>query len=214
MKMKKMVAAVLAAVMTMSVAGNALAAEAKASPTKPAIDGYIDSNTQDHKGNTVVSEINKDEANATKAEYTGSEGKTVWFKDARNSNNELVPITSVGNGKKGVFNSKKGRKITKAIFASSKNTVVKKLAFKGSKVKTVSVTGEKVTFSKNAFKGTKQKKITLQIKTKKASSVKLKKGAFNGLTKVTVKGLSKKEYNKLLKAAKKAGIKTSIFKKG
>ncbi|MBO7710845.1 MAG: hypothetical protein J6S83_10275 [Lachnospiraceae bacterium] len=213
MKIKKMMAAVLAAVMTMSAAGSALAAAQ--SPTEAAVDGFIDYNEQDHTGNLVVSEINQDEATAIKAEYTGGDGKTVWFKDARNSKNETVPITTVGNGKKGLFNSKKGRKITRAIFASSKDTVVKKLAFKGSNVKLVAVSGKKkVTFSKNSFKGTKQKKVTLQFRTKKASSVKLKKGAFNGLTKVTVKGLSKKEYNKFLKAAKKAGIKTSIFKKG
>ena len=214
MKIKKMMAAVLAAVMTMSAAGSALAAAAP-SPTKPSVDGYVDVNAQDHDGNVVTSEINQDEATAFKAESTGEKGgKTVTFDVARNSKNENVPVTTVGSGKKGLFNSKKGRNITKAIFDSTKNTTVKKLAFKGSKVKVVTVKGQKVTFSKDSFKGTKQKKITLQVKTKKASSIKLKKGAFNGLTKVTVKGLSKKEYNKLLKAAKKAGIKTSLFKKG
>lgn len=213
MKIKKMMAAMLAAVMTMSAAGSALAAAQ--SPIKPSVDGYIDVNAQDHDGNVVTSEINQDEATAFKAESTGEKGgKTVTFDVARNSKNENVPITTVGSGKKGLFNSKKGRNITKAIFASTKNTTVKKLAFKGSKIKVVTVKGQKVTFSKDSFKGTKQKKITLQVKTKKASSIKLKKGAFNGLTKVTVKGLSKKEYNKLLKAAKKAGIKTSLFKKG
>ena len=216
MRMKKMVAALLAAVVTLNAAAGALAAEAKPSPLKgdTSQDGYIDLNTKDHSGNEVDSVINKDEGTAFKAyKTTGSDGYNVWFKVARNSLGKEVPITVVGDGKNGVFNSKKGRKITIAWFNSSKPTLVKKLAFKGSKVKIVKIDGD-VTFSKNTFKGTKQKKITLRFRTKKASSLTLKKGAFKGLTKITVKGLSKKEYKKLLKKAKKAGIKASLFKRG
>ena len=181
----------------------------------PSIDGYIDINTQDHSGNTVTSQIKSDEGTVIKAERTsGGSGDPVILKVARNSNNKQVPITAVGDGKKGVFNSKKGRKITTVHFNSNKDIVVKNYAFKGSKVKIIKIDGGTVIFHKYAFKGTKQKKITIRFKTKKASSLKLKKGSLKGITKVTVKGLSKKEYKKLLKAAKKVGIKSSIFKRG
>jgi len=231
MRMKKIVAALMAAAMTLSAAGSISAAGTASSQgeTEPikqtesetqkqteatSVDGYIDLNTMDHTGNQVNSVINKDEGSVFESfKTTGSQGYNVWFKVARNSLGKEVPITVVGNGTKGVFNSKKGRKIKIAWFNSAKPTVVQKLAFKGSKVKIVKISTD-VTFNKNAFKGTKQKKITLRFKTKKASSVKLQKGSFKGLTKVTVKGLSKKEYKKLLKAAKKVGIKASLFKRG
>lgn len=208
MRMKGFVAAVLAAFMTMSAAGSALATSSPAQA--PSVDGYVDNNIQDHTSNTVTSTISGDTGTVIKAVSNGESGSSVEFNVARNSNNEEVPITVVGDGKKGVFNTKKGRKITWVKLNSSKPTVVKKLAFKGSKVKTVRIQTT-VTLNKNAFKGTKQSKITLQFKGKKASALKLKKGSLSGIKKVTVKGLSKKEYNKLLKAAKKAGIKTSIF---
>lgn len=180
----------------------------------PSIDGYIDINSQDHSGNTVTSQIKSDEGTVIKAELTvGRVGNIVYLKKARNSNNKEVPITAVGDGKKGVFNSKKGRKITQVVFSSAKIMDVQKNAFKGSNVKKIVIDSTTVIFHKYAFKGTKQKKITIRFKTKKASSLNLKKGALKGITKVTVKGLSKKEYKKLLKAAKKVGIKSNIFKR-
>ena len=225
MRMKKMMAAVLAAVMMMSTAGSTLAAPSPVTPptpttptattpaATPSVDGYIDNNTKDHTANEVVSVINKDLATVLTATSTGSEGKQLALSVATNSKGESVPITVIGDGKKGVFNSKKGRKVTTVQLSSANAVLVKKLAFKGSKVKTIKINTD-VTLSKNSFKGTKQKKVTLSFKTKKASSLTLKKGALKGLKKVTVKGLSKAEYKKLLKKAKKAGIKTSIFKRG
>ena len=180
----------------------------------PSIDGYIDINSQDHSENTVTSQIKSDEGTVIKAAHTsGSSGHTVYLEKARNSNNKEVPITTVGDGKKGVFNSKKGRKITQVVLSSAKIMDVQKNAFKGSKVKKIVINSTTVIFHKYAFKGTKSKKITILFKTKKASSLNLKKGALKGITKVTVKGLSKKEYKKLLKAAQKVGIKSNIFKR-
>ena len=176
-------------------------------------DGYIDENTIDHTGNMVVSRINNDQGTVLRAEYTGSEGDTLILQKARNSIGEAVPITTIGDGKNGILNSKKGRKITRTKLYSEESMVVEKRAFKGSKVKYIKI-GSNVTIKENAFKGTKQKKITIRFMTKKASSLNMKKGAFDGITKVTVKGLSKNEYNKLLKSAQKAGIKTDIFKRG
>ncbi len=182
-------------------------------PNPVSKDGYIDKNTIDHTGNKVESIINSDQGTVLRAECTGADGKTLWLRTARNSINQEVPITAIGSSKIGFLNSKKGRKITKVILSSDESMVVNKLAFIGSKVKLLAI-ATNVTINKNAFKCTKQKKITIQFRTKKASSLKLKKGAFNGITKVIIKGLSKKEYKKLLKSAKKVKIKTDIFKRG
>lgn len=83
------------------------------------------------------------------------------------------------------------KKTTTIAFAAKSKTTVKKGAFKNAKkLKTITVSGNKVKFEKNAFKGLtkkQQKKIT-----------------------INVKGLSKKAFNKYKKALQKAGFKGTI----
>ncbi|MBU5430279.1 leucine-rich repeat domain-containing protein [Kineothrix sp. MSJ-39] len=83
------------------------------------------------------------------------------------------------------------KKTTTITFAAKSKTTVKKGAFKNAKnLKTITVSGNKVKFEKNAFKGLtkkQQKKIT-----------------------INVKGLSKSAFNKYKKALQKAGFKGTI----
>lgn len=92
---------------------------------------------------------------------------------------------------------------------------IKANAFKATKkVKTVSInTGNrKVTIAKNAFAKSKVSKLKLRG-FKKASNVSFKKGAFKSskIKKVYVsKAMSKKEFNKIKKALRKAGFKGTV----
>lgn len=83
------------------------------------------------------------------------------------------------------------KKTTTITFAVKSKTTVKKGAFKNAKkLKTITVSGNKVKFEKNAFKGLtkkQQQKMT-----------------------INVKGLSKKAFNKYKKALQKAGFKGTI----
>ena len=212
MRVKKTLAAILAAVMTVSAGLSAIAATPSPN-TAPAAAESEDVNTGDHTGNTVTATVKDGKATVTEVTGKGDGAAVVNLKVARNSANEAVDITVIGDGKKGVFDSKAGRKVTTLKVSSKANVTVKKNAFKGSKVKTIKVKSKKVTINKNAFNGTKAKKITLNYQTKKASSLVLKKGALKGVTKVTVKGLNAKQYKKAVKALKAAGF-TGTIKKG
>lgn len=166
-----------------------------------------DMNTQDYKKATVVSAVTSD--SVTVKSITSSKKKaSVTLKFARNGANEKVAITTIGDSKNGVFNTKKGKNVKKLTIKSSKKVVIKKKAFKGSKISTLKISGKRVQINKNAFKGTKATSLTLKIK--KASLLKLKKGSLQGLSSITIKGAGKKEKAKIIKAIKKAGFKGTI----
>lgn len=129
------------------------------------------------------------------------------------------PITSIGDGSKGVFSSKTGKKITKVVVDSTKRVEITKKAFKGSNVKKIQMKNQKTTIRKDAFSGTKKKTVTLELKSaKKASDIKVSKGSFNGLSSdsrivVSKANMSKKEFNKLEKKLRDAGFTGSIVRK-
>lgn len=224
---KKVMAVVLIAAMTMS---SALTVSAASSPTK-GNKSYntatkTDSNKQDHINKTVTSKLGSNTKVPTSATVVSVKSKakgkkitSVVLRSARNKNNKVVAITKVGTGKKGVFNSKSGRRITHVRIASSKKVTVSKIAFKGSKVKKLILEGKTV-ISKNAFNGTKVKnlKITISGSKKKASAFTFKKGAFKGLNKkakviVSKSTMTKKEFKKLQKKLKAAGFAGTIVRK-
>ena len=219
MGIKKSIAAV---VLAASMMLGSLSASAATSPSKPAeATTYVDKNTKDHKNSTVVSNVNKKGTAATVtkayANNTKSGSNGVVISTARNAKGKKVPVTYFGNGKTGVFATKKGNKVTKVNFQSKKTVVIKAQAFAKSKVNTVRVKG-KVSIKKNAFKDTKVKNATIRSYVKKASSVTAAKGAFTGLSKsakviVSKKSMSKAEFKKLSKKLKKAGFKGTIVRK-
>lgn len=224
--MKKVMAIALVLVMTLSLAFAASAAGVS-SPKNPGYDPETeqDSNTKNHHDNTVVCKIVSAKA-ATVVNVTGDSASSkkaskVTLSYARNADNEKVAITKVGDGKKGVFDSKKGRYVLKATVKSTASKVaLSAYAFKGSKVATLTLKGSsKIVIKENAFKGTKYKELTINISgaKRKADSVKVSSGSFTGLSKkakvvVSKSTMTKKEFAKLQKSWKKAGFKGSIVR--
>lgn len=211
---KKLLALMLVVVLGL---GCAFTVSAASSPSggnddqkKEATYPSTDKNSKDHVNKTVTTNVTSPtSATVTKVATNSKKNNTVEFEAARNSAGDKVNITVIGNGKKGVFDSKKGRKVKKAIIKSkASKVIVKAKAFKGSKIKTIKVTSKLVVFNKNAFKGTKQKTVTLRAK--KASSLKFDKGSLKGLKTIKIKGCSKAEKKKIKKALKKAGFKGKI----
>lgn len=208
---KRVLAAILASAMVLSTAVTAFAAGSPANADYNT-ETKADENTQDHTGNEVVTKVTKKAATVVKVTGDGENAEDVVLKIARDKNNKKKAITVIGDGKKGVFDSKAGRKVKTVRVKSSKKVTVKAKAFKGSKVKKLLSTS-KIKFNKNAFKGTKVKALRITVYAKKASRISFVKGSFTGLSnkaKFVVKGMSKTEFKKLKKALKAAGFKGKI----
>jgi hypothetical protein len=214
---KRMIAAFLAGAMVIGSAFSGAAATTSPTSgqqtTKTAKYPYTDKNTRDHEVMQVVSKVtSKSAAKVTAVKPV--KGKTtigIVLKQARNSIGKTVPITSVGDGKKGVF---KSTKIIRARISSKKTVTVNANAFKGSKIKKLFIYS-KVKFKKNAFKGTKVKNPVITITAKKAKYVTAAKGAFTGLNakaKIKVKGMNATQLKALQKKLKKAGFKGKVVK--
>ena len=215
---KTFAAIVLASSMLFATAASA----ATTSPVEPpAPTTYVDKNTAYHNGSTVVSTVNAKGTTATVtkayANNNKSASKTVNLKNAKNAKGKAVPITVVGNGKTGILNTKKGKKVTTLKLSSKKKMTVKANAFKGSKIKKV-IVNTKVSLKKNAFKSTGVKNPTITINVKKASYVTVAKGAFTGLNKkakivVSKKKMTSAQFKILKKKLVKAGFKGTITRK-
>ena len=197
-------------------------------PTVPA--GWYDANTVDHINKTVNSRIypNGEVGAATVFSVDSQAGlksaKNVSFKVARDYYTNLIPVTQIGDGTNGVFDSEVGRVVTEARVQSfpvdGSGVTIAEYAFKGSKVKVLKLKSNKITIKKNAFNGTKTKNPVIYIygSRKKAKAFTFKSGAFKGLNskaKVYVNPytMSKTEFAKLKKALKKAGFKGTITRK-
>ena len=213
---KKFMAAIMVGVLTLSSAFTVSAAGTASETTAPAAQSE-DPNTVDHlEGKTVTSDVDttKQTANvkSVKSSADAKVKNAVVLNNARDSIGNAVPITSVGTGKKtGVF-SKIITRVT--VKSEAKNVTFKAYAFKKSKVKTLKLNNAKTTINKNAFNGTKAKNVKIYVNGKLTA----KKGAFKGLNSkakiiVSKKAYSKKAFNKLKKALKKAGFKGKITRK-
>lgn len=210
---KKFMAAIMVGVLTLSSAFTVSAAGTASPVAAPQSE---DPNTVDHlEGKKVTSDVDttKQTANvkSVKSSADAEVKNAVVLNNARDSVGNAVPITSVGTGKKGVFD----KIITRVTVKSkAKNVTFKAKAFKGSKVKTLKLNNAKTTINKNAFNGTKAKNVKIYVNGKLTA----KKGAFKGLNSkakiiVSKKAYSKKAFNKLKKALKKAGFKGKITRK-
>lgn len=210
-------AAVLVGALTLSSAFTVSAA----GTTSPVAGGTTqDDNVVDHlDGKEVISTVNVSARTAVVKKVTSEKNakvkNAVVFNVARSEDKTQVPITQIGTGKSGVFNSKAGRIVTRVTVKSKADVVtIKANAFKGSKVKTLKLNNKKTVINKNAFNKTKAKSPKIYVNGK----VSAKKGAFKGLSKkakivVSKKAYSKKAFKKLKKALKKAGFKGTISRK-
>ena len=213
---KKVMAMALALAMILSASLVAFAAGSPA--TAPTVD-YVDNNTESHIGKQVDSTFEGSNVTVNTVESTEGE-KNVNFKTATNAEGKKVAITTVGNGKTGIFNSDAGRIIRLVrINSKAKKVTVKAKAFTGSKVSKVRIDSKKVQINKNAFYKTKTKNPTIYIvgSKKKASAFTFKKGAFAGLSSkakiiVNTSTMTKSEFAKFKKAAKAAGFKGTIVR--
>ena len=214
---KRVMAAVMVGVLTL---GSAFTVNAAGSPSPVTGQTTIDPNHVDHlDGKLITSEVNVSARTAIvkKAESSKSAKvkNAVVFNVARTDSGTKVPITQIGTGKSGVFNSKAGRIITRATVKSSADVVtIEAYAFKGSKIKTLKLNNKKTIIKKNAFKKTKKKNPKIYVNGKLTA----KKGAFSGLNSkakiiVSKKAYGKKAFKKLKKALKKAGFKGKISRK-
>ncbi len=209
MRAKRIMAAVLAAAMVM---GSSLSVFAAGSPTAGNSVGYKDNNSQDHNNNVVVATITETGATVEKIESTkAGSGKSVEVEVARNADGSTTDIDVIGDGKNGVFNTKAGQRVkTLAITSAASKVVVKKNAFKGSKIKTIKIKSQKVVLNSKAFNGTKGKTVTLKFVKTKANSLVVKKNALKGVSTIKIKGLNKAQKKALTKKLRKAKFKGTI----
>ena len=138
---------------------------------------------------------------------------------ARDKDNKKHLITQVGNGKIGVFDSKKGRCVKSVTIGSTKKVTVAPNAFKNSSVNILRLKS-KMVFKANAFKGTNNAamKIYVIAPKKTAADFSFASGAFTGLSDkavftVTADAMTAAEFNKLKSKLVKAGFKGKIVRK-
>lgn len=220
---KRMVALVLAIAMVVAAAAPVFAAS---SPENPGWKDNLDWNYQDHNTEgrkthqirLVVSKVGKTQAAVWMAETKNKIKDYVNLRWARNKDDEKVNITHIGDGTKGVFNSKLGKYITKVDITSEAPIVkIRTNAFLGSKVQRLRIAGNKIIIKKDAFKGISNKSPEIQIcgTGRHAKDFTFYEGCFSGLSssaRIRVKktSMSKTEYNKIRKRILNAGFKGII----
>ena len=227
---RRMVTAVLAVMMILTMAIQAFAAGSPVKPPKPddKNPSYVnnhDRNRQDHgkgKGTMVVTKLGKTKG---VVHMVTSDGATVVsISDARDRNNKKQPITHLGGiGDDGVkplqpFNNKTGKSIrqvdiraTAAVFRFSAR------AFGKSNVEVLRVAGNKIQFANNMFVKTNVPDIQIQIcgTNRKASQFTFEKGCFKALNsnaEIVVKStaMTVPQYNLLVKQIRAAGFPGTI----
>lgn len=219
---KRLMAVILTAALVMSFAVPALAAK---SPANPGYDTKtnLDVNTQDHENKTVTSRVSTNSAVVQDC-VTGSSGADrdyVRLTVARTKTNAKKDITHIGNGTKGVFDSKTGRAVkTVKVDSAAKQVKILSNAFKGSNVNNIKLQSKKIVIQKNAFSGTKVKNplIVINGSKKTAASFAFADGAFNGLSSsaricVSSKTMTQAEFLKLRTKLRNAGFTGKIYRK-
>ncbi len=214
---------ILAMMLGLAVVGEAATSPSDVpQPTNPNYDPATGNDTETaSNGVQVVYHINNNGTSTIVSvqQTSGSTSTSINAQGGHDANGNLVPPTQVGDGKHGVLNSKRGRKITTlTINGGDGKVTINANAFKGAKVKKLKVNSAKVKIKKNAFKGAKQRTVKVYMKqVKKASHVSVTRGAFSGLSHksriyVSKKNMSKKEYQKLVRKLRNAGFRGKIIR--
>ena len=148
-----------------------------------------DNNTKDHKDCTVISEMNETGATVilVKADkYAKNVSVDLGYANNPDTD-EKVSITEIGKAENedGIFNIKAGNKVRKVRLTTDADLLtINANAFKSSRVKSIVIKCKQVSFKKDAFNRTRQKKIKLYFTT--ANQIFAEEGAFNGLEKITL----------------------------
>ena len=212
--MKKILAFVLVLALTLGLAAVSFAADSPS--VGPEYDPTTGVVTEKIPGAVVKAQVEEKKLLSVQAD----DSKKATISTLIDQYGKTFLVTTIGDGKKGVLASTDGRKITTLTTSADLESITfAKAALKGSKVKKLVIKGKKVTFAAGAFKGTKEKSLKIYLKgVKKASQVKIAKGALAGLGAkakiiVSAKQMSEKQYRKLVDKIFKAGFKGSVVRK-
>ena len=212
--MKKILAFVLVLALTLGLAAVSFAADSPS--VGPEYDPTTGVVTEKIPGAVVKAQVEEKKLLSVQAD----DSKKATISTLIDQYGKTFLVTTIGDGKKGVLASTDGRKITTLTTSADLESITfAKAALKGSKVKKLVIKGKKVTFAAGAFKGTKEKSLKIYLKgVKKASQVKIAKGALAGLGAkakiiVSAKQMSEKQYQKLVDKIFKAGFKGSVVRK-
>lgn len=212
--MKKILAFVLVLALTLGLAAVSFAADSPS--VGPEYDPTTGVVTEKIPGAVVKAQVEEKKLLSVQAD----DSKKATISTLIDQYGKTFLVTTIGDGKKGVLASTDGRKITTLTTSADLESITfAKAALKGSKVKKLVIKGKKVTFAASAFKGTKEKSLKIYLKgVKKASQVKIAKGALAGLGAkakiiVSAKQMSEKQYRKLVDKIFKAGFKGSVVRK-
>ncbi len=227
---KKLLSVVLTALMILSM-GVSVFATAVSSPTKPDDNkpknpGYVrssdfDVNSQDHIHNIVKTKIGQNTIVVRSVTSLNGDAKSeLHLRTARNKDNKRVPITHLGNGNTGIFDTKTGSYVKRLAIRSQRKVTIRANAFLNSYVKRLYLSSSFFTLQKDCFKGTKKSKmvITLDGDTKYSGRLVFEKGCFNGLTRgakvyVSSRCCAQVSFNRIKKNMLAAGFKGQIIYK-
>lgn len=227
---KKLLSVVLTALMILSM-GVSVFATAVSSPTKPDDNkpknpGYVrsssfDVNSQDHIHNIVKTKIGQKTIVVRSVRSLRGDAKSeLHLRTARTMDNKRVPITHLGNGNTGIFDTKTGSYVKRLAIRSQRKVTIRANAFLNSYVKRLYLSSSFFTLQKDCFKGTKKSKmvITLDGDTKYSGRLVFEKGCFNGLTRgakvyVSSRCCAQVSFNRIKKNMLAAGFKGQIIYK-
>ena len=227
---KKLLSVVLTALMILSM-GVSVFATAVSSPTKPDDNkpknpGYVrssdfDVNSQDHIHNIVKTKIGQNTIVVRSVTSLNGDAKSeLHLRTARNKDNKRVPITHLGNGNTGIFDTKTGSYVKRLAIRSQRKVTIRANAFLNSYVKRLYLSSSFFTLQKDCFKGAKKSKmiITLDGDTKYSGRLVFEKGCFNGLTRgakvyVSSRCCAQVSFNRIKKNMLAAGFKGQIIYK-
>lgn len=225
---KRVMTAALVVIMAMSMVLNVFAATkspGSGEDTKVPNPGYnvksqVDTNTQDHLSKIVKTKITSKNSTAfTVLSVQGlKNADSIELKVCRTASNKAIPIGYIGDGVNGMFDSQRGRIVTKVVInTQARRPTIAGNCFKGSNVSRITISTKKLLIRANAFKGTKVKNPTIIISgpTKTADAFGFFKGAFNGLSSnakivVSRKTMTNKEFKRLKYKLQYFGFKGKI----
>ena len=227
---RKLLSVVLIVLMILSM-GLSVFAKAEKSPiappdNKPKNPGWVrsssfDVNHQDHIHNIVKTKIGQKTVVVRSITALKGDAKSeIHLRFARDKDNNRVPITHIGNGETGLFDSKTGSYLKDVVLKSKKRITVRANAFKNSYVKRLYLSSSFFTLKSGCFTGTNCRSliITLDDETKYSGRLTFEDGCFDGLSssaKVIVQKscAAQVTFNRIKKKLRAAGFPGQIIYK-
>ena len=227
---KKLFSVVLTALLILSMGISVFATEerspGKIPDNKPKNPGWVrsssfDVNHQDHIHNIVKTKIGQKTVVVRSITALKGDAKSeIHLRFARDKDNNRVPITHIGNGETGLFDSKTGSYLKDVVLKSKKRITVRANAFRNSYVKRLYLSSSFFTLKSGCFTGTNCRSliITLDDEIKYSGRVTFEDGCFDGLSssaKVIVQKncAAQVTFNRIKKKLRAAGFPGQIIYK-